>query len=69
LIIFFDERIINNIKAETNLFSAQKDITQPASVTGLEIQQFLGICIWTSIQFASLLVSCGWETWEFACAK
>jgi hypothetical protein len=44
---FFDENIINNIIAETNLFSAQKDITRPPSVTGLKIQQFLGICILT----------------------
>jgi hypothetical protein len=29
---FFDENIFNNIIAETKLFSAQKDITHPASV-------------------------------------
>lgn len=46
---FFNEDIIKNIQQETNLYSVQKCPNKSISITCLEINQYIGICIMMSV--------------------
>lgn len=46
---FFDDEILNKIVVETNLYCRQKNIDDPFVVTKVDINQFLGILIMSSI--------------------